>query len=100
MRVLQRRQGQLVCAPTEIAFHNSWISAEELKLIAKGYGKSTRASYWITNTTDPHKAVATDQAIRCKFVRNSLNSRALHGALGMVKVAEETYVCGAAMISA
>jgi glucose-1-phosphate thymidylyltransferase len=40
VRVLQRRQGQLVCAPTEIAFHNGWISAEELKLIAKGYGKS------------------------------------------------------------
>ncbi|MGO8972381.1 MAG: hypothetical protein ACLQNV_02485 [Steroidobacteraceae bacterium] len=29
-----------MCAPTEVAFHNSWISAEELKLIAKGYGKS------------------------------------------------------------
>jgi hypothetical protein len=49
VRVVQHRQGQLVCAPTEIAFHNGWISAEELKLIAKGeelkliakgYGKS------------------------------------------------------------
>ena len=34
MRVLQSRQGQLVCAPDEIAFHNGWISAEELRELA------------------------------------------------------------------
>jgi dTDP-glucose pyrophosphorylase len=28
VRVLQRRQGELVCAPDEIAFHNGWIDAE------------------------------------------------------------------------
>ena len=28
VRVLQRRQGQLVCAPDEIAFHNGWIDAD------------------------------------------------------------------------
>ncbi len=40
VRVLQHRQGQLVCAPTEIAFHNGWIKAEELKLLAEKYNKS------------------------------------------------------------
>ncbi len=40
VRVLQRRQGQLVCAPDEIAFHNGWISAEEFKLLAETYSKS------------------------------------------------------------
>jgi hypothetical protein len=34
VRVLQSRQGQLVCAPDEIAFHNGWISAEDLKALA------------------------------------------------------------------
>jgi glucose-1-phosphate thymidylyltransferase len=34
VRVLQNRQGQLVCAPDEIAFHNSWISAERLRELA------------------------------------------------------------------
>jgi glucose-1-phosphate thymidylyltransferase len=34
VRVLQRQQAQLVCAPGEIAFHNGWIDAEELKELA------------------------------------------------------------------
>jgi glucose-1-phosphate thymidylyltransferase len=34
VRVLQRRQGQLVCAPEEVAFHNGWISAVELRALA------------------------------------------------------------------
>ena len=34
VRVLQRRQGQLVCAPDEIAFHNGWISAADLRELA------------------------------------------------------------------
>ncbi len=40
VRVLQNRQGQLVCSPSEIAFHNGWINAEELKLLAAKYSKS------------------------------------------------------------
>jgi len=34
VRVLQHRQGQLVCAPDEIAFHNRWISATQLQELA------------------------------------------------------------------
>jgi glucose-1-phosphate thymidylyltransferase len=30
VRVLQRRQGQLIAAPEEIAFHNGWISGDQL----------------------------------------------------------------------
>ena len=34
VRVLQRLQGHLVCAPEEVGFHNGWISAEELRALA------------------------------------------------------------------
>jgi glucose-1-phosphate thymidylyltransferase len=40
VRVLQNRQGQLVCAPDEIAFSNGWISAEELRELASMLGKT------------------------------------------------------------
>jgi glucose-1-phosphate thymidylyltransferase len=40
VRVLQQRQGQLVCAPDEIAFHNGWISAEKLKELAAKAGNT------------------------------------------------------------
>jgi len=40
VRVLQRRQGQLVCSPDEIAFHNGWIGADELKDLAVKAGKT------------------------------------------------------------
>jgi len=40
VRVLQSRQGQLVCAPEEIAFYNGWISAEELTALTLKLGKT------------------------------------------------------------
>ena len=40
VRVLQHRQGQLVCSPDEIAFHNGWIGVEELKDLAAKAGKT------------------------------------------------------------
>jgi glucose-1-phosphate thymidylyltransferase len=40
VRVLQHRQGQLVCAPDEIAFHNGWINAEELRELAAKLNKT------------------------------------------------------------
>jgi glucose-1-phosphate thymidylyltransferase len=40
VRVLQHRQGQLVCSPDEIAFHNGWISVEQLKELAAKAGKT------------------------------------------------------------
>jgi glucose-1-phosphate thymidylyltransferase len=43
VRVLQARQGQLICAPEEIAYTNGWIDAEELAALAvkldKSYGR-------------------------------------------------------------
>lgn len=49
VRVLQRRQGQLVCAPDEIAFHNGWIGADELKELAAKAGKTQYARRLLEN---------------------------------------------------
>ena len=40
IRVLQRRQGQLIAAPEEIAFHNGWIDAAALEAQAKKFAKT------------------------------------------------------------
>ncbi|TMJ01409.1 MAG: glucose-1-phosphate thymidylyltransferase RfbA [Alphaproteobacteria bacterium] len=40
IRVLQRRQGQLIAAPEEIAFQKGWIDAEQLKAQASRFAKT------------------------------------------------------------
>src|SRR5207237_10361278 len=40
IRILQHRQGQLIAAPEEIAFHNGWIGAEKLEAQAKALSKT------------------------------------------------------------
>jgi glucose-1-phosphate thymidylyltransferase len=40
IRVLQRRQGQLIAAPEEIAFHNGWIEPKQLEALAAKVGKT------------------------------------------------------------
>jgi glucose-1-phosphate thymidylyltransferase len=49
VRVLQHRQGQLVCAPDEIAFHNGWVDAEQLKELAAKAGKTQYARRLLDN---------------------------------------------------
>ena len=49
VRVLQRRQGQLVCSPDEVAFHNGWIDAEALKALAAQHGKTLYARRLLDN---------------------------------------------------
>ena len=49
VRVLQRRQGQLVCAPEEIAFHNGWIGADQLKDLAAKAGKTLYSQRLLDN---------------------------------------------------
>ncbi len=49
VRVLQHRQGQLVCSPDEIAFHNEWISAAELKLLAERLSKTPYSRQLLDN---------------------------------------------------
>ena len=49
VRVLQHRQGQLVCAPDEIAFHNGWIDADQLKELAAKAGKTQYARRLLDN---------------------------------------------------
>jgi glucose-1-phosphate thymidylyltransferase len=40
IRVLQRRQGQLIAAPEEIAFHNGWIDATAFEALARKVAKT------------------------------------------------------------
>ena len=40
VRMLEKRQGVTISAPEEIAFHNGWISKEDLLKSARKYGKS------------------------------------------------------------
>jgi glucose-1-phosphate thymidylyltransferase len=49
VRVLQKRQAQLVSAPEEIAFHNGWISAAELRELALRLGKTTYSRRLLDN---------------------------------------------------
>ncbi len=49
VRVLQHRQGQLVCAPDEIAFHNGWIDAAQLKALAAKLSKTQYARRLLDN---------------------------------------------------
>ena len=49
IRVLQRRQGQLIAAPEEIAFHNGWIGPEQLKAQAQRFSKTTYGARLLDN---------------------------------------------------
>ena len=40
IRVLQRRQGQLIAAPEEIAFHNGWIDADAARGAGRRFSKT------------------------------------------------------------
>jgi glucose-1-phosphate thymidylyltransferase len=49
IRVLQRRQGQLISAPEEIAFHQGWIDAEQLRVQAARFGKTQYGARLLDN---------------------------------------------------
>ena len=49
IRVLQRRQGQLIAAPEEIAFHNGWIAPEQLEAQARRFGKTQYGARLLDN---------------------------------------------------
>jgi glucose-1-phosphate thymidylyltransferase len=49
VRVLQHRQGQLVCAPDEIAFHNGWITEADLVNLAAKLNKTQYARRLLDN---------------------------------------------------
>jgi glucose-1-phosphate thymidylyltransferase len=51
IRVLQHRQGQLIAAPEEIAFHNGWIDAEGLKAQARRFAKTKYGTRLLDNLT-------------------------------------------------
>ena len=49
IRVLQRRQGQLIAAPEEIAFHKGWIDAEQLRAQAARFSKTQYGTRLLDN---------------------------------------------------
>ncbi len=49
IRVLQRRQGQLIAAPEEIAFHNGWIGADQLRAQAAKFSKTQYGTRLLDN---------------------------------------------------
>ena len=49
IRVLQRRQGQLIAAPEEVAFHNGWIDADQLRAQAAKFNKSQYGARLLDN---------------------------------------------------
>jgi len=49
VRVLQRRQGQLIAAPEEVAFHNGWIDADKLREHANRFSKTTYGQRLLDN---------------------------------------------------
>ena len=49
IRVLQRRQGQLIAAPEEIAFHNAWIDADQLRAQAARFSKTQYGARLLDN---------------------------------------------------
>jgi glucose-1-phosphate thymidylyltransferase len=49
VRVLQRRQGQLIAAPEEIAFHNGWIGPEQLEAQARRFSKTQYGARLLDN---------------------------------------------------
>ena len=51
IRVLQHRQGQLIAAPEEIAFHNGWIDAAGLKTQAGRFAKTKYGTRLLDNLT-------------------------------------------------
>jgi len=49
IRVLQRRQGQLIAAPEEIAFNNRWIGPAQLEAQAKKFSKTQYGARLLDN---------------------------------------------------
>jgi glucose-1-phosphate thymidylyltransferase len=49
IRVLQRRQGQLIAAPEEIAFNNAWIDADQLRAQAARFSKTQYGARLLDN---------------------------------------------------
>lgn len=45
IQTVQKRQGLMICAPEEIAYHFGWITKEELLKAARSHGKSDYGKY-------------------------------------------------------
>lgn len=45
VHTIQKRQGNIICCPEEIAYRSKWISLDELKILGKGLIKSEYGRY-------------------------------------------------------
>ena len=61
VRVLQRRQGQLVSAPEEIAFNNGWLDADELRASAEKLGETQYGRRLLDNLQGKSGALSINQ---------------------------------------
>jgi glucose-1-phosphate thymidylyltransferase len=61
VRVLQTRQGQLVSAPEEIAFHNGWLDADQLRAIVEKLGKTQYGRRLLDNLSDKSGATSVNK---------------------------------------
>jgi glucose-1-phosphate thymidylyltransferase len=72
IRVLQHRQGQLVAAPEEIAFHNGWLTADELKAVAHAFGNTQYGRRLLDNLPDDKSAFSSQWTRTEKSSRSSV----------------------------
>jgi glucose-1-phosphate thymidylyltransferase len=72
VRVLQRRQGQLVASPEEIAFRNGWLSTGELETIANTFGHTQYGRRLLDNLAE-HKSAHSTQCTRIEKSSRSLD---------------------------
>lgn len=45
VQAVERRQGQMICCPEEIAFHNEWIDRDQLEALARPLAKNGYGAY-------------------------------------------------------
>jgi len=72
VRVLQHRQGQLVAAPEEIAFHSGWLTADELKAVAHALGKTQYGRRLLDNLPEDKCASSSQWTRTEKSSRSSV----------------------------
>ena len=48
VEIIERRQGLKICCPEEIAYHNGYIDAEQVRKTAKALGKTGYGEYLLS----------------------------------------------------
>jgi len=56
VQTIEERQGLMICSPEEIAFHRSYISADELRELANQLGDTSYANYLLALLDHPRES--------------------------------------------